>query len=117
MLPLPCPTCQGMIEEYDQPFDVALALHACGNATDATLQLAVAAGAAFVVSPCCVGGSGRATTRCPHAWPTQHPLGTPTCFVKTGSNMLHCWAARGLSRCGPLPPSPTSLAGWWLQGS
>lgn len=49
-----------MIEEYDyqgMPFDVGLALHACGNATDATLQLALAAGAAFIVSPCCVGAS------------------------------------------------------------
>jgi hypothetical protein len=46
---------EGMIEQYTQPFDVALALHACGNATDHVLQMAVQRGAAFVVSPCCVG--------------------------------------------------------------
>jgi 2-polyprenyl-3-methyl-5-hydroxy-6-metoxy-1,4-benzoquinol methylase len=47
----------GMIEQFSQPFkfDVALALHACGNATDHVLQMAVDQGAAFVVSPCCVG--------------------------------------------------------------
>jgi hypothetical protein len=48
---------EGMIEQYCQPFDVALGLHACGNATDHVLQMAVHCGAAFVVSPCCVGES------------------------------------------------------------
>jgi SAM-dependent methyltransferase len=48
---------EGMIEQYSQPFDVALGLHACGNATDHVLQMAVHCGAAFVVSPCCVGES------------------------------------------------------------
>ncbi|KAG2498155.1 hypothetical protein HYH03_003912 [Edaphochlamys debaryana] len=47
---------RGMIEGFDtEPFDVCLALHACGNATDAALALAVARRAAYVVSPCCVG--------------------------------------------------------------
>jgi hypothetical protein len=46
---------EGMIEAFDLSFDVALALHACGNATDHVLQLAAAQGAAFIVSPCCVG--------------------------------------------------------------
>jgi hypothetical protein len=38
-----------------QPFDVGVALHACGNATDHAIARCVAAGAAFVVSPCCIG--------------------------------------------------------------
>ncbi|KAF6255366.1 hypothetical protein COO60DRAFT_215250 [Scenedesmus sp. NREL 46B-D3] len=46
---------EGMIEQFDRPFDVALALHACGNATDHVLQMAVHSRAAFIVSPCCVG--------------------------------------------------------------
>lgn len=45
----------GMIEGYEAPFDVALALHACGNATDAALLRAEQHRAAYVVSPCCVG--------------------------------------------------------------
>ncbi len=49
-----------MIEEYAAPFDVGLALHACGNATDAALLLAARQRAAYVVSPCCVGGCGSA---------------------------------------------------------
>jgi SAM-dependent methyltransferase len=32
----------GMIEQYNEPFDVALALHACGNATDHVLQVRAA---------------------------------------------------------------------------
>lgn len=46
----------GMIEAFTQPFDVALALHACGNATDHALARAQQLRAAFLVSPCCVGG-------------------------------------------------------------
>ena len=47
---------------------MALALHACGSATDYAMQQAQRCGAAFVVSPCCIGkvvaanssrGSGR----------------------------------------------------------
>ena len=45
-----------MIEEFEQPFDVALALHACGNATDLAMLQAQRQGAAYAVSPCCVGG-------------------------------------------------------------
>ncbi|GAX75443.1 hypothetical protein CEUSTIGMA_g2887.t1 [Chlamydomonas eustigma] len=45
----------GMIEDYHDPFDVALALHACGNATDVALLKAVKQRAAYMVSPCCVG--------------------------------------------------------------
>ena len=36
-------------------FDIALALHACGNATDYALAKAGEARAAFIASPCCVG--------------------------------------------------------------
>jgi hypothetical protein len=48
-------TWRGMIEDYPAPFRVALALHACGNATDHSLLLAERHRAAYVVSPCCVG--------------------------------------------------------------
>ena len=49
-------TFRGMIEEWrGGAFDVALALHACGNATDRALQLAAARRAAYAASPCCVG--------------------------------------------------------------
>jgi SAM-dependent methyltransferase len=44
-------------DDDDNPhaFDVALALHACGNATDVAIELAARSGAAFAVSPCCLG--------------------------------------------------------------
>jgi hypothetical protein len=35
--------------------DVALALHACGAATDYALLQAASARAAYIVSPCCIG--------------------------------------------------------------
>ena len=46
----------GLIESYRGPaFDVALALHVCGEGTDAAMMQAQARNAAFVVAPCCVG--------------------------------------------------------------
>lgn len=45
----------GMIETYEDAFDIGLALHACGNATDHAMKKAMRNTAAFVVSPCCVG--------------------------------------------------------------
>jgi hypothetical protein len=44
-----------MIEQTEFPFDVGVALHACGNATDHAIARCVATSAAFVVSPCCIG--------------------------------------------------------------
>eukprot|EP00873_Tetraselmis_striata_P022515 jgi/Tetstr1/442779/TSEL_030864.t1 len=46
---------QGMIEQFGEPFDVAVALHACGNATDYALLAAAQRQAAYVACPCCVG--------------------------------------------------------------
>lgn len=69
-----------MIERFAQPYDVALALHACGNATDVVLISASQQRAAYVVSPCCVGRWARMQTcermkrdtRCMHAWRSWH---------------------------------------------
>jgi hypothetical protein len=38
-----------------RPFDMALALHSCGGAADAVQAAAIAAGAAYVIAPCCYG--------------------------------------------------------------
>jgi hypothetical protein len=40
MIPALIQTHQSMIEQYDGPLDIALALHACGNATDHVLEIA-----------------------------------------------------------------------------
>lgn len=45
----------GMIENFDQEFDIGLALHACGNATDYSMVQAVKNRASFAFCPCCVG--------------------------------------------------------------
>eukprot|EP00798_Chlamydomonas_sp_ICE-L_P025371 gene25371-11032_t len=45
----------GRIEDYEESFDVALALHACGNATDYALIQSQLNRAAFICSPCCIG--------------------------------------------------------------
>jgi len=44
------------VEHFRGDFDVGLALHACGSATDMVLTKCRVANASFVISPCCYGG-------------------------------------------------------------
>lgn len=46
---------QGNIDYFQGAFDIGIALHACGVATDIVLQLCESKRAAFVVCPCCYG--------------------------------------------------------------
>lgn len=46
---------QGDLTAFDEPFDVGMALHACGAASDLVLEACARAGARFVVCPCCTG--------------------------------------------------------------
>jgi hypothetical protein len=41
--------------EYTKPFDVGIALHACGEATDMVMQKCLSSRASYVLMPCCVG--------------------------------------------------------------
>ena len=45
----------GDVAEFSGPFDVGLATHLCGDATDAAQAACLDRGAAFVLTPCCVG--------------------------------------------------------------
>lgn len=46
------------IEDFNEPFDLGVALHACGGASDAALQKCIENNATFIVAPCCVGKIG-----------------------------------------------------------
>ncbi|XP_064191241.1 glutathione S-transferase C-terminal domain-containing protein [Anguilla rostrata] len=46
---------QTNLDYFTGSFQIGVALHACGVATDMVMDLCVRAGAAFVVSPCCYG--------------------------------------------------------------
>ena len=48
-------TFHGSIQNYHDPFDIGVALHACGQATDWVLHQCGRHEASFVVAPCCVG--------------------------------------------------------------
>ena len=48
-------TFHGDIAEFTEPFCVGLALHACGEASDLAMEASIAAGASFILCPCCVG--------------------------------------------------------------
>ena len=45
----------GSITKYNSPFDIGLALHACGEATDLVLRACGEVKAAFITASCCVG--------------------------------------------------------------
>ena len=46
---------EGDIAAYDEPFEIGVALHACGAASDLVLQKCAEAKARYVVCPCCTG--------------------------------------------------------------
>ncbi|XP_061626739.1 glutathione S-transferase C-terminal domain-containing protein [Phyllopteryx taeniolatus] len=46
---------QTNLDYFTGPFQIGVALHACGVATDMVMEHCIQAGAAFVVSPCCYG--------------------------------------------------------------
>lgn len=48
-------TVVGRIEDFSEPFDVGIALHACGNASDHMQMQAIRRRAAYLMVPCCVG--------------------------------------------------------------
>ena len=50
----------GRIEDFNDPFDVGIALHACGSASDISLDKCIQANASFVIAPCCVGKVAKA---------------------------------------------------------
>jgi hypothetical protein len=65
----------GPVEKYSRSFDMALALHLCGEATDVTLRKAALDQAtAIVVAPCCVGKLSR-------------QVSNPYVFFATGQHM------------------------------
>jgi hypothetical protein len=45
----------GLVQDFAGHFDVGIALHACGEATDYVLDRCVAQSAAYILAPCCVG--------------------------------------------------------------
>ena len=53
-------TCHADIRDYRAAFDLGIALHACGSASDFAIQACLRQRATLVVAPCCVGkvGSG-----------------------------------------------------------
>uniref|UniRef100_UPI00358E1AA2 glutathione S-transferase C-terminal domain-containing protein n=1 Tax=Myxine glutinosa TaxID=7769 RepID=UPI00358E1AA2 len=46
---------QANLDYFIGPFDIGVAIHACGVATDMVLQRCVSVAAAFVLCPCCYG--------------------------------------------------------------
>uniref|UniRef100_A0A8C4PY55 Glutathione S-transferase, C-terminal domain containing n=1 Tax=Eptatretus burgeri TaxID=7764 RepID=A0A8C4PY55_EPTBU len=46
---------QANLDYFIGPFDIGVAIHACGVATDMVLQRCVSASAAFLLCPCCYG--------------------------------------------------------------
>lgn len=45
----------GDVESFDEKFDIGLATHLCGGATDVALSKCIDVGASFIATPCCLG--------------------------------------------------------------
>jgi len=47
--------CVGDVADFTQVFDIGMATHLCGGATDVAEEKAIGNGAVFVLTPCCMG--------------------------------------------------------------
>ena len=45
----------GDVDSFDERFDIGLATHLCGGATDVALSKCIDVGASFIATPCCLG--------------------------------------------------------------
>lgn len=54
-------TFYGDVAEFDQPFNIGVALHFCGFLTDLAQHKCIEVGAAYVLCPCCYGKIGMET--------------------------------------------------------
>jgi hypothetical protein len=81
----------GPVENYTDTFDMALALHLCGAATDVTLRKAAAVqAAAIVVAPCCVGKLSK-------------KVRNPDVYLATGQNISTVTYPQSLAFCQLIP--------------
>lgn len=99
----------GMIEKWSADFDVGVALHACGNATDHAISRCVAAAADFVVSPCCIGKlkfslAGGSSFSATNADWTAPPPPPPAAFS--------AFSAPGAVLCPPAPAITHPRSKW-----
>lgn len=103
-------TFRGWLRDFRQPFDVGVALHACGAATDDVLEKCVEQRAAFVVAPCCVGGVAKA-----EAWRDVVTEG-PGARVYPRSQALRAYISRGdyvsLARAADTNADAGRVAAW-----
>lgn len=58
---------QGLVQDYSERFDIGIALHACGEATDLSMEMCLQQRAAFVLCPCCVGKIKHSSLRYPRS--------------------------------------------------
>ena len=89
----------GRIEEFEEPLDVSLALHACGQATDFALWQAERWRAAYIVCPCCIGKLKHRSA----------PVGCGVTDVNYAGDVTQC----APSQCAPCVTHPRSD---WLFG-
>lgn len=88
--------------EYNNDFDIGIALHACGEATDHVLRACGESKANFIVSPCCVGKLSRQTHNpyIYHATATNEPtISYPqsSLFCKSVSHSCQSQSNSGIS--------------------
>ena len=100
----------GFIEDFDEDFDVGVALRACGGASDAAMDKCVEVNAAYVVAPCCVGKIARETgggDKNKNKTKTESMIGRLTDAARGGPPPRRTRARRSPRRLSrPLPTCP-----------
>eukprot|EP00658_Telonema_sp_P-2_P025046 TRINITY_DN20086_c0_g1_i2.p1 TRINITY_DN20086_c0_g1~~TRINITY_DN20086_c0_g1_i2.p1 ORF type:complete len:656 (+),score=135.09 TRINITY_DN20086_c0_g1_i2:329-2296(+) len=114
-------TCSIADLPLEEHFDIAVAMHACGEATDFAQAAALSRGVPYVLCPCCIGKL-QSTTRNPSTFSGLSPGQPQSSWLQhlgfvSGSDI---WTSL-IQACdhtsdggGELPPS---LAGWFNGGA
>lgn len=74
----------GDVGAFSGEFSVGLALHACGAATDMAMARCRESGAAFVVSPCCVGKIAKRSAPQPEGTDADRAAGDQLALPRSG---------------------------------
>merc|ERR1719482_126349 len=65
----------GLIEEFREPFDLAMSIHSCGAASDAAQIQALQQRAGFLMCPCCLGKIAHSVVEYPRSAALRDGLG------------------------------------------
>ncbi|XP_054016867.1 glutathione S-transferase C-terminal domain-containing protein isoform X2 [Dryobates pubescens] len=86
---------QANMDYFNGTFNIGVALHACGVATDMVIEHCIKARAAFVISPCCYGFIQNTVK---FKYPRSHQFKEILSYKESSAWGLWIWIVRGLQK-------------------